>query len=442
MFLWQISLGKMGEQVMNRFFRSRIVLGFAAALGLAVLAAGELSAATVTSGFDPSATLTGAVRYRNFGSGGGAEIQVGASNGAGGITSPATGDVPWGLPISKAVTFSYDPGTGNLTTTVAGSTPSAIVKTVGSLGALNYLEITITKNTPTTSVSLSTVVLDSDTLGNFSVTGGASTTRWNVTGIDLQSGFTLTGTVAVAGLSGSGDSSYVQIDVGSVIPPDMEGPVASNVVVTPAPVLLNGEATVTATVDDSTTGNNTIGSAHYSLNGGTDTAMSAADGTFDYVSEEVEATFTATQIGLNEVCVHGTDALGNVGDPSCQTFLVTYKFDGFYSPIDNDVVNVAKAGQAIPAKWRLTGADGVPISNPASFVALRSYPISCTEFSGDPADAVEEYASGSSGLQYNGDGYWQFNWKTDKNYANTCRAMYVEFDSGATSLAVKFQFKK
>jgi hypothetical protein len=55
------------------------VLGFAAALGLALLVAGELSAATVTAGFDPSATLTGAVRYRNFGSGGGAEIRVGAS---------------------------------------------------------------------------------------------------------------------------------------------------------------------------------------------------------------------------------------------------------------------------------------------------------------------------------------------------------------------------
>jgi hypothetical protein len=41
-----------------------------------------------------------------------------------------------------------------------------------------------------------------------------------------------------------------------------------------------------------------------------------------------------------------------------------------------------------------------------------------------------------------GDGYWQFNWKTPKTYADSCRAMYVEFNSGALSPVVKFQFKK
>ena len=69
-------------------------------------------------------------------------------------------------------------------------------------------------------------------------------------------------------------------------------------------------------------------------------------------------------------------------------------------------------------------------------------PISCTDFAGDPLDAVEEAASGASGLQYVGDGYWGFNWKTPKNYAESCRAMYVEFNSGALSPVVKFQFKK
>jgi hypothetical protein len=437
-------LGKFGEQGMNRFFSSRTVLGFAAVLGLAVLAADVQAAATVTMGFDPSATLKGAVRYRNFGSGGGKEIQVGASNGLGGITSPAEGDVTWSFPGSKAISFSYAPGTGNLTATVAGSTPASIVKNLGNLGALNYLQITITKNTPTTSVSLNTVNLDGDNLGNFSVTGSAATGRWKVTGIDLQSGFTLTGAVAVAGLSGSGDSSYVQIDVGSVVPPDTDGPVTSDVDVTPTPVLLNGQATVTATVDDSTTGGHPIQSASYSLNGEADSAMAAQDGVFDEVAEAVEAAFTATEIGLNEVCVYGTDSLNNVGDPTCQSFLVTYDFDGFYSPIaaDPEAVNVAKAGQAVPAKWRLTDANDVPISDPASFVRLASYPVSCTDFTGDILDSAEEYAAGSSGLQYNGDGYWQFNWKTPKDYANTCRAMYVEFNSGATSPVVKFQFKK
>ena len=84
----------------------------------------------------------------------------------------------------------------------------------------------------------------------------------------------------------------------------------------------------------------------------------------------------------------------------------------------------------------------MPIDDPASFVGLLSYPISCSDFQGDPTDAIEEAASGSSGLQYNGDGYWQFNWKTPKDYANSCRAMYVLFNSTATSPVVKFSFKK
>ena len=233
----------------------------------------------------------------------------------------------------------------------------------------------------------------------------------------------------------------MEIDVGYVIPPDTEGPVTSNVAVLPVPVLLNGQGTVRALIDDSTTGNNSIQSAFYNLNAGTFASMDAKDGAFDEVSEDVEATFTATTIGINEVCVYGTDSLNNSGNPTCQEFLVTYKFDGFYSPIENDFLNVAKAGQAIPAKWRLTDANETPISDAGSFVNLYSYPLNCTDFSGDINDSVEEYASGSSGLQYLGDGYWQFNWKTPKTYVNTCRAMYVEFNSGATSPVVKFKFK-
>jgi hypothetical protein len=443
-----VSFGKTGEEHMKTVFR-KTLLGFAAALAISGLAAGEVSAApAVTSGFDPSATLTGAVRYRNFNSGGGAEIWVGVSPLA--VPPASAGDVAWGsFPFSKCVQFTYN-GSGTLTTKVASvATPcsftsaTTVTKSGLTLGTLNYLEITFTKNTQTTSMALIGVSLGADTLGNLAVNSrAAGTTKWKVTGADLTSGFTLTGAIAVAGTAGGGDSNHVELAIGSVLPSDTEGPITSNVAVTPSPVILNGQATVTATVDDSTMGGNTISSADSILNGGADTAMSAQDGVFNAVSEEVETTFTATEIGLNEVCVHGTDSLNNVGDPTCQSFLVTYKFDGFFSPIDNDFLNVAKAGQAIPAKWRLTDANGVPILDPASFVNFSSYPISCTDLQGDSADSVEEYAAGSSGLQNLGDGYWQFNWKTPKDYANTCRAMYVVFDSGATSPVAKVQFKK
>jgi hypothetical protein len=248
--------------------------------------------------------------------------------------------------------------------------------------------------------------------------------------------------LAFTSLSPGVNGNTVEVQVGYVAPPDNEGPVTTNVEVSPSPVFLNGAETVTANVDDTGKGGNDIASAEYSLNGGTWTAMTASDGAFDNVSEDVEGDFTATQLGENEVCVRGTDAAGNTGDESCQGFIVSYKFFGFFQPIDNDNVNTVKAGQAIPAKWRILDANDAPISDPASFTMLASYPISCTTLAGDPEDAVEEVASGSSGLQYDGDGYWQFNWKTPKTYADSCRAMYVEFKGPTYSPVVTFKFKK
>ena len=120
-----------------------------------------------------------------------------------------------------------------------------------------------------------------------------------------------------------------------------------------------------------------------------------------------------------------------------------YVFDGFFEPINNgEVVNVAKAEQAIPVKWRLTDyGNGTPISDPASFVGLYSYSVSCVDFTGEPVDVIEEYASGAIGLQYIGDGNWQFNWKTPKTYVGQCRQMYIKFSVGTTSPLAKFKFK-
>ena len=113
---------------------------------------------------------------------------------------------------------------------------------------------------------------------------------------------------------------------------------------------------------------------------------------------------------------------------------------GFYAPVDMGTVNLAQAGQAIPAKWRLTDCSGAPIGDAASFVGLYSYPVSCTDLTGDPGAAVEEYAPGTSGLQYKGDRYWQFNWKTPKSYANSCRVMTLTLKDGSTHNA-DFRFK-
>jgi hypothetical protein len=134
----------------------------------------------------------------------------------------------------------------------------------------------------------------------------------------------------------------------------------------------------------------------------------------------------------------GTDTSPAPGFQPNLSTLCPYQFTGFFQPIDMNTVNIAKAGQTIPVKWRLTDANGLPISDPAVFVRLYTQTGSCS--SSTPPDVVEAY-SGSSGLQYLGDGYWQFNWKTLKSYAGTCRAMYIEFSGGMTSPVVYFQFK-
>jgi hypothetical protein len=220
---------------------------------------------------------------------------------------------------------------------------------------------------------------------------------------------------------------------------DLTGPLVSNVVVTPDPLYLNGNATGTALVDDTTTGGANVQSADYKLNNGSWTAMTAPGG-FGTVSVAVTATFKAAKIGKNTVCVRGTDALGNVTTaPTCTDFIVQYKFSGFYSPIKMNVTNNAKGGQAITVKWKLTDANGKVIKDASSFKAVYSYPVDCLTSVGDPATAVKEPAPGKSGLKYNG-GTWHYNWKTSKKY-KSCRAMFVLFNSTQQSPTVVFNFK-
>jgi hypothetical protein len=109
---------------------------------------------------------------------------------------------------------------------------------------------------------------------------------------------------------------------------------------------------------------------------------------------------------------------------------------GLYSPVDMGTkVNVAKAGSTVPVKWRVVRA-GVGISNAIdAFVSLGSTLGSCGT---GPLDGIETY-TGGSGLQYLGDGYWQFNWKTPTAYAGTCRTLVLTTPSG--SLTAQFRFK-
>jgi hypothetical protein len=118
-----------------------------------------------------------------------------------------------------------------------------------------------------------------------------------------------------------------------------------------------------------------------------------------------------------------------------------YNFYGFFAPVDNrPVVNTAKGGLSVPIKWRIADTTGAAVSDPGSFSSFTSYQINCSDLTGDPEDAVPEAAAGASGLQYLGNGNWQYNWKTSKSYTKTCRMMVLTLADGTEYTAI-FKFK-
>jgi Putative Ig domain/Beta-propeller repeat len=144
--------------------------------------------------------------------------------------------------------------------------------------------------------------------------------------------------------------------------------------------------------------------------------------------------FTAT-------CSGGQDNAGNIAPPVSVVYSVGYTFIGFGAPVDNPpVLNTSKAGQTIPLKWRITDTNGLPILNLGS-VKVTVVDLSCSL--GSTTDQIEEYSAGGSGLQNLGDGYYQFNWKTPKAYAESCKQMKLDLGEGAAfEHIVLFQFKK
>ncbi len=103
---------------------------------------------------------------------------------------------------------------------------------------------------------------------------------------------------------------------------DEQAPIVTSVMVDPNPSLEGDSVTVTANIDDTTTGGSNIASAEYSIDGGTWTPMTAEDGTFDEMAEDVTASVINTTPGNHEICVRGTDAAGNVATPVCYEYAV------------------------------------------------------------------------------------------------------------------------
>jgi len=165
---------------------------------------------------------------------------------------------------------------------------------------------------------------------------------------------------------------------------------------------------------------------------GTCTVTAAQEGNANFnPAPTVSAAANTSSAGAHSATVTGFDQAGNETNANCP-YVVTHVFPGFLAPIDASAVNVAKAGQTVPVVWKLADANGAPIADPASFVSVTSTTSTCSP--AQATDDVEAY-SGGSGLQYLGDGVWQFNWKTAKSYAGQCRTLKLNLADGTVHTA-------
>ncbi|BCT91812.1 hypothetical protein LYSHEL_08360 [Lysobacter helvus] len=151
----------------------------------------------------------------------------------------------------------------------------------------------------------------------------------------------------------------------------------------------------------------------------------------------VQASGSTFAAGSTTINCTATDDYGNASTSSFHVN-VNFAFTGFFKPIDNlPVVNVVKAGQAIPVKFALGGNQGLAIFA-AGFP--KSIVMTCN---GAVQDAVEEtVTAGGSSLSYDaGAGQYIYVWKTDKTWAGTCRQLQVKFTDGSTKVA-NFNFTR
>ncbi len=142
-------------------------------------------------------------------------------------------------------------------------------------------------------------------------------------------------------------------------------------------------------------------------------------------------------VGTTTVMATANDGNGNTASCSFNV-TVLYNFSGFFAPVDNPpTFNEMKAGQAVPVKFSLSGNKGLNIFAANS---PNSVQIACDN--GATILPVEETLNaGSSSLSYDATSdRYNYVWKTENSWKNTCRQLNVILNDGTTHSAL-FKFK-
>jgi hypothetical protein len=169
------------------------------------------------------------------------------------------------------------------------------------------------------------------------------------------------------------------------------------------------------------------------------TASDAHSG-LDAVASTLSGSVDTSTIGTKNVAFTAVDNVGHSVPKTC-SYSVIFNFHGFFQPVDNNgVFNSVNSGRAIPVKFDLSGNQGLDIFE-AGYPKSTVVPCS----GGAAVDILEETTTaGNSTLHYSeGQPFGQYNyvWKTEKAWANSCRRLDLKFVDGMTYSAL-FKFTK
>jgi hypothetical protein len=142
-------------------------------------------------------------------------------------------------------------------------------------------------------------------------------------------------------------------------------------------------------------------------------------------------------VGPTTVTITATDSHNN-SSTATFTVKVLYNFTGFFQPVDNlPTLNVVTAGKGVPVKFSLSGNKGLSI-----FAANSPYSVGINCDGSAPQSDVEETVNaGGSSLSYNATSdQYNYVWKTENSWKNTCRQLNVKLNDGSTYTAI-FKFK-
>jgi hypothetical protein len=213
--------------------------------------------------------------------------------------APPSGDDTTG-PMTSNVSVDPDPTNGADSVTLTANIDDS------DIAEAEYFIDTVGTNGTGTSMNPSDGAFDSATEG---VTADINVSGWTAGSYILY----------VRGNDSAGNWGATEQVVLEVTAEDTTSPMTSNVSVDPDPTNGADSVTLTANIDDSTTGNSDIAEAEYFIDtvgaNGTGTSMNPSDGAFDSATEGVTAYINVSgwAAGSYILYVRGNDSAGNWG---------------------------------------------------------------------------------------------------------------------------------